>query len=88
MIGNKTDLENKRVISKEISKNKAADLNIPVIETSALNASNVKEAFHLMIKEIYNSSISKIDDSNLNNKNEYNVLDSYVDLNKKKGCCF
>ena len=88
MIGNKTDLENKRVISKEISKNKAADLNIPVIETSALNASTVKEAFHLIINEIYNSSISKIDDSNLNNKNEYNVLDSYVDLNKKKGCCF
>jgi small GTP-binding protein len=88
MVGNKTDLENKRVISKEVSKNKAADLNIPVIETSALNASNVKEAFHLMIKEIYNCAITKIDDSDLNNKNEYNILDSYEDLNKKKGCCF
>ena len=88
LVGNKTDLEKNRVISKEISKNKAADLNIPVIETSALNSSNVKEAFHLMIKEIYNSDITKIDDNDLNNKNEYNILDSYVDLNKKKNCCF
>ena len=87
MVGNKTDLEDKIVISNEISRNKAADLNIPVIETSALNASNVKEAFHLMIKEIYNCAITKIDESILNNKKEFNVLDSCIDLNKK-GCCY
>ena len=52
MIGNKTDLEDLRIITKELSKNKASDLNIPVIETSAKNATNVKEAFHLMIKLI------------------------------------
>ena len=49
MIGNKTDLKDNIVISTEMSQNKAADLEIPVVETSALNASNVKEAFHLLI---------------------------------------
>ena len=88
MVGNKTDLEDTRVIQKEISRNKASDLNIPVIETSALNASNVKEAFHLMIKEIYKSAITKVDENEINNKNEFNILDSYEDLNKKKRCCF
>ena len=88
MVGNKTDLEDNIVVSKEMSSNKASDLNIPVIETSALNASNVKEAFHLMIKEIYKVVIGKMDENNLNNNNTYNVLDSGIDLNRKKGCCF
>ena len=88
MVGNKTDLEDKIVVSKEMSSNKASDLNIPVIETSALNASNVKEAFHLMIKEIYKVVIGKMDENNLNNNNTYNVLDSGIDLNRKKWCCF
>ena len=88
MVGNKTDLEDNIVVSKEMSSNKASDLNIPVIETSALNASNVKEAFHLMIKEIYKIVIGKIDENNINNNDGYNVLDSGIDLNRKKNCCF
>ena len=87
MVGNKTDLEDKIVISNEISKNKAADLNIPVIETSALNASNVKEAFHLMIKEIYKIAIAKINENSVVNKNEYKISDQAIDLNAKKKCC-
>ena len=49
MIGNKTDLIDKKEISTEMSQDKALELEIPVLETSALNASNVKEAFHLLI---------------------------------------
>ena len=88
MVGNKTDLKETLVISKEMSANKASDLNIPVIETSALNCTNVKEAFHLMIKEIYKTNIHIIEENNLNNNNAYNVLDSGVDINRKKNCCF
>ena len=90
MIGNKTDLTEKMVVSKEMSTNKAADLNLPVIETSALNASNVKEAFHLLIKEIYKIHISNCDkngnEDNINN-NGYNVLESGIELNRNKKCC-
>ena len=49
MIGNKTDLKEKIVITTEMSQNKSADLEIPVVETSSLNASNVKVVFHLLI---------------------------------------
>ena len=91
MVGNKTDLKEKIVVSREVSTNKATDLNIPVIETSALNASNVKEAFHLLIKEIYQIHIGNSDknshDNNLNYNNGYNVLDSGIELNRKKKCC-
>ena len=91
MVGNKTDLKEKIVVSREMITNKATDLNIPVIETSALNASNVKEAFHLLIKEIYKlhigNSDKNSDDNNLNNNNGYNVLDSGIELNRKKKCC-
>jgi len=88
LVGNKTDLEEKRVISTEMSQDKAADLIVPVMETSALNASNVKEAFHLMIKQIYNVIIGNLNDKeeNLNMNNEYNTIDYGIDINKKK-CC-
>ncbi len=55
MIGNKTDLEDKKVVSSEDSLDKAKKFDIPVMETSALNASKVKEAFYLILKEMYKS---------------------------------
>ena len=92
MIGNKTDLTDDRVISKEKSISKASELNIPVMETSALSATNVKEAFYLMIKEIYKLVIGSIKENEINN-NEYNIIGSGIDLNNNnnnnnKRCCF
>ncbi len=87
LIGNKTDLEDKIVISTENSRDKATDLNLPVMETSALNASNVKEAFHLLIKEIYKIFIGGMNENQADSNNYgYNALDSGIDVNKK-GCC-
>ena len=51
LIGNKTDLN--KVICREDAINKAKSLNIPVMETSANNSSNVKEAFYDLIKDMY-----------------------------------
>ena len=88
MVGNKTDLEDNIAISREMSTNKASDLNIPVIETSALNCSNVKEAFHLMIKEIFKNAVRNINIEELDNQIDNNVIDFGIDLNSKKKCCF
>ena len=77
MIGNKTDLKDNIVITTEMSQNKAADLEIPVVETSALNASNVKVAFHLLIKEIFIDMMRKKDlnkDNSEINDNAYNII--------------
>ena len=51
LIRNKTDLNNVICIVDAI--NKAKSLNIPVMETSANNSSNVKEAFYDLIKDTY-----------------------------------
>ena len=89
MIGNKTDLKDNIVITTEMSQNKAADLEIPVVETSALNASNVKVAFHLLIKEIFIDMMRKKDlnkDNSEINDNAYNIIGTNFEP-KTKGCC-
>ena len=89
MIGNKIDLKENIEISTEMSKDKAVELSIPVMEASAKKASNVKEAFYLLIKEIYQIFMKDINNENLddsNNNNYNNILDSGIDI-KKKGCC-
>ena len=89
MIGNKTDLKDNIVITTEMSQNKAADLEIPVVETSALNASNVKVAFHLLIKEIFIDMMRKKDlnkDNSEINDNAYNIIGTNFEP-KSKSCC-
>ena len=46
LIGNKSDLEGKRVISYEKGKNFADENNLLFFETSAKNVSNLKECFN------------------------------------------
>ena len=53
IIGNKIDLDNNREITFEEAKNKFKDKNILLIETSALNDTNVNEAFTSMVKILY-----------------------------------
>ena len=53
LIGNKADLENQRVISKEQGEEKAKSFNLAFLETSAMNGQNLDTAFEMMIKEVY-----------------------------------
>ena len=53
LLGNKTDLEDKRVVSTEEGKNKAEFYNLTFMETSALNGNNIQEAFNELITDIY-----------------------------------
>ena len=52
LIGNKSDLKDKRQISTEEGENKAKEMNVAYLETSALNCDNVDKAFDLLIQEI------------------------------------
>ena len=87
MIGNKTDLKDNIVVNSEMSKEKANLLQVPVMETSALDASNVKEAFYLLIKEMYLSFTNK----DKNNKISDNINEGVsLEVKKeetKKACC-
>ncbi|KAH9857484.1 GTP-binding protein ypt1 [Lenzites betulinus] len=52
IIGNKSDLVEKKVVEYSVAKEFADTLSIPFIETSAKNSTNVEEAFSLMAKTI------------------------------------
>jgi Ras-related protein Rab-1A len=52
IVGNKTDLEQKRIVTTEAGKHFAESLQVPFIETSAKNADNVSKLFVEMAREI------------------------------------
>ena len=53
LVGNKSDLINDRQVSVEEAGNFAQEHNMAHIETSALDGSNVDEAFKLIVDEIH-----------------------------------
>ena len=55
IVGNKTDLTDKIVVTSENATEKAKALEIPIMETSALDSTNVKEAFYQLLREMYKS---------------------------------
>lgn len=52
LVGNKSDLTNKRAVSYDQAKEFADSLGIEFIETSAKNATNVEKAFLMMASQI------------------------------------
>ena len=58
LIGNKCDLADARQVSKEEAEEKAKFYNMAFIETSALNGTNVEEAFETLINEVYQNNNS------------------------------
>ena len=52
LVGNKIDLEDQRVISKEQGENLAKEKNMMFFETSALNGEGIQIAFQKCIEEV------------------------------------
>jgi Ras-related protein Rab-1A len=52
LVGNKSDLTSKRQVETDSAKEFADSVNIPFLETSAKNATNVEDAFMTMAGEI------------------------------------
>lgn len=60
LVGNKCDLENIREVTSEEGKSLAEAEGLFFIETSARDSTNVKTAFEIVIREIYNNVSRKI----------------------------
>lgn len=60
LVGNKCDLDNIRDVSVEEGKSLAETEGLFFMETSALDSTNVKKAFDLVIREIYNNVSRKV----------------------------
>ena len=88
LIGNKCDLEDKRVISFEKAKDFADSNNMKYIETSAKIDKNITNAFGLIGKELMDAA-SNDNDMNTKRKNITIGQSSNIDIieKKKSRCC-
>lgn len=50
LVGNKADIDKKRQVRWSDAQRVANELNMPIIETSAWNDKNIKEAFQLAVQ--------------------------------------
>jgi len=84
LVGNKSDLVNKRVVTKETATEFAEGLGIPFLETSAKNSTNVEEAFLTMAAQIK----SRMASVNVAPQRKENItMNSREVSSGKSGCC-
>ena len=87
LIGNKTDLEEKRVISYNQGKEFADMYGLKYIETSAKKNMNVREAFETLGREIMVANIDKTMFKQKQNKKITVSKAQDLNIEKKDGCC-
>ncbi|KAJ1559558.1 GTP-binding protein of the rab, partial [Nowakowskiella sp. JEL0078] len=84
LVGNKSDLVNKKVVDYNAAKDFCDNLGIPFLETSAKNATNVEQAFLTMAKQIKDRMGSSTQGSN---KAPLKVGGTNVAPQPTGGCC-
>ena len=92
LIGNKSDLNSKREVSKDEAETKAEQYNIAFLETSAKNGDNIDKAFSELVEQVYNANKTSIEKNDVkvegNNEDGISLQKDDVDEQKKnKGCC-
>ncbi|CAD5179727.1 ras-related protein RABA2a-like [Musa acuminata AAA Group] len=94
LIGNKTDLKQLRAVASEDAQSYAETEGLSYIETSALEATNVEQAFQLILAEIYRVISKKNISSDEPGpgiagsvKEGKTIVVSASESNTKKQCC-
>ena len=87
LIGNKTDLEDKRVITYSQGKEFADTYGLKYIETSAKKNMNVNEAFETLGRELMQASDDKKIGKPSHNKKISVAKAEDLNQEQKKGCC-
>ena len=92
IIGNKTDLESERVVSKEAFQKFCQNKNIQGMEVSAKNGNNVDKCFELSAKLIIEGKtkeklIEKYSEAGRNRGKSIVSKESYKKSKEKKKCC-
>ena len=78
LIGNKSDLEDKREVEKEEGIKKSEEYKIAFLETSALNGDNIDKAFNELLEQIYQNVCSDTEEG------DSAEVDKGVNLNDDK----
>lgn len=92
LVGNKCDLADKRVVEYDVAKEFAEANNMPFLETSALNSTNVEEAFLTMAKQIKDSMANQqrrdgASNQKDDNSGNVNLKGQSLTNNAAGGCC-
>ena len=87
LIGNKTDLEDKRVVTYNQGKEFADTYGLKYIETSAKKNLNVNEAFETLGRELIIASEEKKITKQKQNKKITVAKAQDLNVEKKNGCC-
>ena len=91
LVGNKIDLRHLRAVGKQDAQAYSEQQGLYFIETSALDATNVEEAFTQILSAIYrivsqNPAINPAYNIH-DNHHTQPVISSLTDSDPKKGCC-
>ena len=91
IIGNKLDLTKERKVDTETALDKAKSLNVPLMETSAFNSTNIQKAFESILREMYKEFKKEKDGEKKeqNRKEGVKIETESKSKNgqKKGGCC-
>ena len=93
LVGNKTDLESKRIVTREEGQKFADDNGLLFFETSAQDGTNIEELFTQATSNIVNNVESgKINLDTYNSgikigKYPNKEIEAALENKKKKGCC-
>lgn len=90
LVGNKSDLIDKKVVEYSIAKEFADSLDIPFLETSALNSTNVEQSFFTMLRQIklqMSNSNNNINNGNATSKAGVNLRGQSINNSQANGCC-
>lgn len=91
IIGNKADLSQTREIEESVAKEFCQNQKLFFFETSALDGTNVENAFKSLLIEIYKQNASNVDDNaNMNTgaaKPDVVAIEPTKGGDKKGGCC-
>ena len=91
VIGNKSDLEDQRQVTKEEGEEKATKLQVAFFETSAFSGENVEKAFEQMVNEIYKKCHDELaaegDMEIIDGGQEINLAKKNENAEAKKNCC-
>ncbi|KAI8909676.1 P-loop containing nucleoside triphosphate hydrolase protein [Gorgonomyces haynaldii] len=86
LVGNKSDLEDKKVVDTQTATEFANQIGIPFLETSAKKATNVEQAFLTMAKQIKDKMGTTA--SSQPNKDKANIkVGQSVTPQQSGGCC-
>lgn len=90
LVGNKCDLKDKRVVEYDVAKEFADANKMPFLETSALDSTNVEDAFLTMARQIKESmSQQNLNETTQKKEDKGNVnLKGQSLTNTGGGCCW